>query len=232
MGRNEAGDKGPIPACAGQPAGSIPRPRSSRAYPRVCGATQHNKRCRPGKRGLSPRVRGNPCGAACCSKWHGPIPACAGQPAAIAGCRRMSRAYPRVCGATSAAMRSIRSALGLSPRVRGNPLVRNFSQSTWGPIPACAGQPARESHGWEFWGAYPRVCGATSLHVGGQYGGLGLSPRVRGNHLAGLVHPRHGGPIPACAGQPLCLLGAQDWQWAYPRVCGATYIFGEYRNLV
>ena len=50
---------GPIPACAGQPAGTQGREGNTGAYPRVCGATSPMARSAALCTGLSPRVRGN-----------------------------------------------------------------------------------------------------------------------------------------------------------------------------
>ena len=51
---------GSIPACAGEPICRVTPVCSLTVYPRVCGGT-HPRQPEPGyKRGLSPRVRGNP----------------------------------------------------------------------------------------------------------------------------------------------------------------------------
>ena len=71
---------------------------------------------------------------------------------------------------------------GLSPRV--NPVMQGSSSSTK---------------------VYPRVCGGTrSLRL--LIAPTGLSPRVRGNLLAGLpvTAVNQLGSIPACAGEPPC----------------------------
>ena len=66
------------------------------------------------------------------------------------------------------------------------------------------------------------MCGATKKNAQTRRHGGGLSPRVRGNLVAGVLSDWPCGPIPACAGQP------RQWQdqlrcaRAYPRVCGAT----------
>ena len=92
----------------------------------------------------------------------------------------------------------------------------------FGPIPACAGQPQTANVVHAVTGAYPRVCGATGgtqAHDGRRGG---LSPRVRGNPYDFIWHWAGGGPIPACAGQPLSADLAITFNRAYPRVCGAT----------
>ena len=118
------------------------------------------------------------------------------------------------------------AGLGLSPRVRGNPLppvafvAADFARS----IPACAGEPAP----WEApmetvsFGVYPRVCGGTYLDYYRKRYGSGLSPRVRGNQSTNDILWRAVRSIPACAGEPgrhhaICLEAT-----VYPRVCGGT----------
>ena len=73
-------NRGPIPACAGQPARWRVGRIGQGAYPRVCGATLDGVEQGGGVKGLSPRVRGNRgLRAVCFPPWR-PIPACAGQP--------------------------------------------------------------------------------------------------------------------------------------------------------
>ena len=53
----------------------------------------------------------------------GSIPACAGEPSAVPSGSAVITVYPRVCGGTVAALAAGGGAPGLSPRVRGNPLL-------------------------------------------------------------------------------------------------------------
>ena len=134
----------------------------------------------------------------------------------------ISRAYPRVCGATAGCRRFRRAMKGLSPRVRGNRAAAANHAACIRPIPACAGQPASRSSSVRLLRAYPRVCGATqrfSKHVDND---RGLSPRVRGNRVNAAIRGNNQGPIPACAGQPGGRITRRQRAWAYPRVCGAT----------
>ena len=75
------------------------------------------------KHGLSPRVRGNHGGGRDSSKGLRSIPACAGEPAASFVCVCSQTVYPRVCGGTSARVSTSARVMGLSPRVRGNPVL-------------------------------------------------------------------------------------------------------------
>ena len=75
----------------------------------------------------------------------------------------------------------ILSALGLSPRVRGNhepPGARSLGLRS---IPACAGEPVEHlCKVFPEW-VYPRVCGGTLVRHLEPTTLWGLSPRVRGN---------------------------------------------------
>ena len=152
---------GPIPACAGQPAGHLEGRMPGGAYPRVCGATETTPQWPSLPWGLSPRVRGNPETPTRQQPGNGPIPACAGQP--LEHFRKVAAvgAYPRVCGATQSSFLPCLSCQGLSPRVRGNRALLLFVPRLLGPIPACAGQPLTQRDITDKAGAYPRVCGAT-----------------------------------------------------------------------
>ena len=89
-------------------------------YPRVCGGTPALPSWKEGCAGLSPRVRGNLARHFARTRRPGSIPACAGEPSVIMPNSGTSKVYPRVCGGTGGIRAGERTALGLSPRVRGN----------------------------------------------------------------------------------------------------------------
>ena len=179
------GRGGSIPACAGEPATSVPACADATVYPRVCGGTRCALGRKPVPAGLSPRVRGNH--ITYCEPFCGmrSIPACAGEPVTgidgdvvravyprVCGgtrCPRLSESrttvYPRVCGGTAHLPERQSEIEGLSPRVRGNhptPLKLNRSR---GSIPACAGEPSTCSGSRSSDRVYPRVCGGTRFAV-------------------------------------------------------------------
>ena len=134
----------------------------------------------------------------------------------------MDKVYPRVCGGTGPETPDVDRRAGLSPRVRGNPLLVGVALNRYRSIPACAGEPR-----WIMvcsrprW-VYPRVCGGTKTTGPTVLTATGLSPRVRGN-----LRRQHGnGPpqrsIPACAGEPAATPPPTRRRWVYPRVCGGT----------
>ena len=186
------------------------------------GGTGARQRQRSAVRGLSPRVRGNLFGAG----WSGPydrsIPACTGEPTRKKDIAPLSRVYPRVYGGTTLGLGCRLSVRGLSPRVRGNRCpacpVTPVSRS----IPACTGEPRMGVLLGKCAWVYPRVYGGTTDPPRYPRLTLGLSPRVRGNHMMA----RRGGykarSIPACTGEP----SATASQWSrtpvYPRVYGGT----------
>ena len=111
-----------IPACAGEPPPSIRNTAPAAVYPRVCGGTTFPVWLLLTAAGLSPRVRGNR-GMPLNRSWSpGSIPACAGEPSHIPPLANFGGVYPRVCGGTAAFAHKAAQGVGLSPRVRGNPV--------------------------------------------------------------------------------------------------------------
>ena len=73
--------------------------------------------------GLSPRVRGNLGIIREISDNSRSIPARAGEPFGVCGPGSHRRVYPRACGGTENLDNPKMRRHGLSPRVRGNPLM-------------------------------------------------------------------------------------------------------------
>ena len=213
---------GSIPACAGEPILIMCSEALHKVYPRVCGGTPNPRTTRKGDWGLSPRVRGNPEPKDDKERGLGSIPACAGEPRTQGRQGKGTGVYPRVCGGTLLRYECLPIQMGLSPRVRGNLKYRTGIAGHSRSIPACAGEPVEQRCRQADSQVYPRVCGGTNDgFYRGRYG-LGLSPRVRGNHifLGGSVHGS--GSIPACAGEPTADRGYNGIYRVYPRVCGGT----------
>ena len=126
-------------------------------------------------------MRGNRDAAGRDIDWVGPIPAYAGEPAGRSRMATLQTAYPRVCGGTSVLTSEVALLKGLSPRMRGNPILDSPSTLEPGPIPAYAGEPHSGSWSGRQLGAYPRVCGGTGAQALKGFHDQGLSPRMRGN---------------------------------------------------
>ena len=211
-----------IPACAGEPLCYRKRRYGNRVYPRVCGGTSPGWPSAPGSPGLSPRVRGNPASTSRMGKPWRSIPACAGEPASGGTASRAAAVYPRVCGGTRRAGRHAGRRQGLSPRVRGNPIVESVRNGNTRSIPACAGEPHPAQASAVGMKVYPRVCGGTRGASSYHPPGKGLSPRVRGNPAADDDTGRPLRSIPACAGEPQNAHHHHPHRRVYPRVCGGT----------
>ena len=193
---------GSIPACAGEPPSPADRREHWTVYPRVCGGTPDARVVLNCQAGLSPRVRGNPGHFVFREGGPGSIPACAGEPQENAATRPLTAVYPRVCGGTYPPRLASVPYEGLSPRVRGNHLNRQKTDTPSGSIPACAGEPYIEDEGKRIGKVYPRVCGGTDGKSGGRHDDQGLSPRVRGNLYSHEEKQAMDRSIPACAGEP------------------------------
>ena len=111
--------RGSIPACAGEAFCGGRRGPGGRVYPRVCGGSAARRLSASRRRGLSPRVRGKPATISPAPARCRSIPACAGEAWPSAAAIFSMAVYPRVCGGSDGAGRSLLRLPGLSPRVRG-----------------------------------------------------------------------------------------------------------------
>ena len=134
------------------------------------------------------------------------------------------RVYPRVYGGTSITVSTETLTAGLSPRVRGNPRRIAVNRETHGSIPACTGEPASGPSAIGTIRVYPRVYGGTKVFAFEVVQPIGLSPRVRGNHLGGAAGGHLRGSIPACTGEPGSLVPEPEHDQVYPRVYGGTTV--------
>ena len=220
--RQERGGIRSIPASAGEPSLTMASALSAAVYPRECGGTLIHLCRYENRAGLSPRVRGNRPGSSTIGEWLRSIPASAGEPAQLIRHMKLYPVYPRECGGTRYVSVAVGEGVGLSPRVRGNPVGAWFGGLLHRSIPASAGEPLRTAYKNCPSTVYPRECGGTRDCRSGCIRKRGLSPRVRGNPL-GAVGPlnRHGS-IPASAGEPCRLHPVVGISTVYPRECGGT----------
>ena len=172
-------------------------------------------------------MRGNPHPTHPPAHPPGSIPAYAGEPTWTYRPRRMCPVYPRVCGGTLQGIRAGGGSSGLSPRMRGNPVLAHSGPEQAGSIPAYAGEP-RAAVSWRPGSpVYPRVCGGTWLCRHSCQTGGGLSPRMRGNLFLAQLARSPAGSIPAYAGEPITITMAGTRGTVYPRVCGGTVFVSE-----
>ena len=153
-------------------------------------------------------------------RWS--IPACTGEPYRAGGVWPRPVVYPRVYGGTHVLMVGGQTAVGLSPRVRGNPWPKRSRKTRPRSIPACTGEPTLASAQIQRRRVYPRVYGGTHMLSIVKMNESGLSPRVRGNLRSPVLPGMPLGSIPACTGEPLGIVAGRNAYWVYPRVYGGT----------
>ena len=115
-----------IPARAGEPSQASARACASGVYPRACGGTHLPEYPAQPCKGLSPRVRGNLPRPNPHCKGHWSIPARAGEPCSTTSTAKGAPVYPRACGGTGMLTGYLWESLGLSPRVRGYVVPKEF----------------------------------------------------------------------------------------------------------
>ena len=211
-----------IPAHAGEPPKSAPRPARVRVYPRPRGGTCSRSCSKTWRMGLSPPTRGNHLRQSVRMICAGSIPAHAGEPSSertIGGARRV---YPRPRGGTRRIMSAVKRTPGLSPPTRGNPSSETVPAAWSRSIPAHAGEPDGRIRRLVHRRVYPRPRGGTAFRRCQAGFGGGLSPPTRGNPVHdGHSHPRPRS-IPAHAGEPRRDANAIPHGAVYPRPRGGT----------
>ena len=134
--------------------------------------------------------------------------------------------YPRACGGAERLGEAVGLHYGLSPRVRGSPVILVLFGVCHGSIPARAGEPANGGRRCGSNPVYPRACGGAPPAANGLPHHEGLSPRVRGSRSAGGRSCTERGSIPARAGEPPPCRSVGEANRVYPRACGGA--IGEY----
>ena len=150
-----------IPASAGEPHAGMSARSICWVYPRECGGTLTNPEHGNCRKGLSPRVRGNRHRSGGEQQRIRSIPASAGEPISSQCNRSNWTVYPRECGGTIHRRYSNGGDSGLSPRVRGNHVIRMMEGNGWRSIPASAGEPSPRRCTGRRPRVYPRECGGT-----------------------------------------------------------------------
>ena len=196
------GERGSIPASAGNPkVRSISR-ISPRVHPRERGESGLGRGRGRGGRGPSPRARGILQQRRAHPRRAGSIPASAGNPASTPGRPGRARVHPRERGESDADVADRAVGAGPSPRARGIPGPGAARERRARSIPASAGNPAAlPAAGARPW-VHPRERGESQGHRIRGRGGRGPSPRARGIPALAFRIWGGSGSIPASAGNP------------------------------
>ena len=114
--------------------------------------------------------------------------------------------------------------------MRGNPALSHWPTASARSIPAHAGEPSGCGRWLMVEWVYPRACGGTIARFVEGFATVGLSPRMRGNHIR-IAACRVGfGSIPAHAGEPLTEQFVEHLDEVYPRACGGTFYINFLRS--
>jgi len=152
----------------------------------------------------------------------GSIPACAGEPRAIAQSMCCRWVDPRVRGGAPSAIKSMTVVQGRSPRARGSRYLTGVASIWPRSIPACAGEPVQEVRAKAPRKVDPRVRGGALERAQGAWAPGGRSPRARGSRdwlrMSAIVLRS----IPACAGEPFPFMLFPPCFWVDPRVRGGA----------
>ena len=173
-------DQGSIPASAGNPPAGRPGRKYSRVHPRERGESPSSGATWASSAGPSPRARGIRRPAGECRTRVRSIPASAGNPP---GGRRTPwppPVHPRERGESIAAITSVVSGLGPSPRARGILRRQEHADVRHGSIPASAGNPWSAPRTPPPSGVHPRERGESRAQVAPVELLQGPSPRARG----------------------------------------------------
>jgi len=132
--------------------------------------------------------------------------------------------YPHVCGGILDREGQNTPLVGLSPRVRGHPLIDLPISGYMGSIPTCAGASLTRHLALQLEEVYPHVCGGIPTSLKDEVQMRGLSPRVRGHHARHheVVAARRS--IPTCAGASSGANVKASASKVYPHVCGGIQL--------
>ena len=192
-----------IPAHTGEPPEYVRNGSPLRVYPRAYGGTGSLVSIAPIRKGLSPRIRGNPRIVASGAERRRSIPAHTGEPVAV----------------------RVRTTClsGLSPRIRGNLPASQADHVIRGSIPAHTGEPASKRCFCNLSRVYPRAYGGTPPGNRTSFPSYGLSPRIRGNLNSRRRKNSQWRSIPAHTGEPIQVAPSRSRTAVYPRAYGGTY---------
>ncbi len=174
--------------------------------------------------GLSPRLRGNLRHHFGDTPVEGSIPAPTGKPPPGRPRLADTGVYPRAYGETGPSSWAGSSRTGLSPRLRGNPVVNAVSRHCLRSIPAPTGKPAIPAPAVTTSPVYPRAYGETALPGRNTASIMGLSPRLRGNPASKMWKSPGRRSIPAPTGKPRLHRRRRRRLGVYPRAYGETLI--------
>ena len=196
----ELGERGIIPACAGNTLSSYPATCPRWDHPRMRGEHLANGIVGVCVKGSSPHARGTHRRHRLCGQCAGIIPACAGNTDLAARPLKDRRDHPRMRGEHARQQACDTINRGSSPHARGTHMYLHEGGKVSGIIPACAGNTmSLKNVSLRRWD-HPRMRGEHYKVLAEPHTSLGSSPHARGTLPSFLYFLYYFGIIPACAG--------------------------------
>ena len=200
-GSQTPGDRGFIPACAGESRALSKRRSEVGVHPRMRGGEPRMWPWRPTSRGSSPHARGRAGHLSGRGPSRGFIPACAGERRPPSPGRRTAGVHPRMRGGETTPWLNGVPVRGSSPHARGRGPPGTGRRVDGGFIPACAGESRSARAGSPGAGVHPRMRGGEDQGRGVAAARQGSSPHARGRGRGRAPGRACRGFIPACAGE-------------------------------
>ena len=158
----------------------------------------------------------------------GIIPAHAGNTKLKSSVNYPARDHPRACGEHYGAVVAKVTTSGSSPRMRGTHASVAYGRPPCGIIPAHAGNTTYRLARVRVKGDHPRACGEHRIVQIFNFFKWGSSPRMRGTRVRRAENAKHGGIIPAHAGNTRLSSKKGYPSGDHPRACGEHSLHDAY----
>ncbi len=211
-----------IPACAGEPISRAEVSLFPRVHPRMRGGAAISITTHRLAGGPSPHARGSRVTHVQPLLLERSIPACAGEPLREPCAGEYRQVHPRMRGGAPASVPPVNGRKGPSPHARGShspPLIKSIDERS---IPACAGEPSVQLTAPYMCRVHPRMRGGAARAAFVDHLASGPSPHARGSPSRLIQAVRLMRSIPACAGEPYCLLRHSRSSKVHPRMRGGA----------
>ena len=216
------GERGTIPAWAGETRRRPSAPRRAGDHPRVGGGNLISRTCVADTRGPSPRGRGKHDRQRLAGGGTGTIPAWAGETRRRHRHHPAPRDHPRVGGGNALAELTHLTRTGPSPRGRGKRQLAGDVARPKGTIPAWAGETPGDHRFFGEVRDHPRVGGGNRSRAAPKPSRTGPSPRGRGKRRLNAGGDAVEGTIPAWAGETCAPVSPCRHCGDHPRVGGGN----------
>ena len=214
------GERGIIPAYAGNTCGFSTRFSNHWDHPRICGEHRPTSPISWTRPGSSPHMRGTLDRTQRHTAIPGIIPAYAGNTGSLKMRLPLDGDHPRICGEHVSEITGTTGEGGSSPHMRGTLEVVVVGGGVIGIIPAYAGNTNGYVARILFFRDHPRICGEHHVNNNGIGTVAGSSPHMRGTPIYIPAPCQSRRIIPAYAGNTCHIICGNVNGGDHPRICG------------